>query len=83
MPDNTSGQESFADLFKDNTISKKQLSPGQKIKATVVDVSQDSIFLDIGEKSEGFLDRKELEDETSWMCISWRWIVMRCSLQPK
>jgi len=64
MPDNTSGHENFADLFKDDTISKKQLSPGQKIKATVVDVSQDSIFLDIGEKSEGFLDRKELEDET-------------------
>ena len=64
MPDNTSGHESFADLFKDDTIINKRLSPGQKTQATVVDISQDSIFLDIGEKSEGFLDRKELEDET-------------------
>jgi len=64
MPDITSGHESFADLFKDDSLSQKQLSPGQKIKATVVSVSQDTIFLDVGAKSEGYLDRKELEDET-------------------
>ena len=64
MPDNTSGHESFADLFKDDSLSQKQLSPGQKIKATVVSVSQDTVFLDVGAKSEGYLDRKELEDET-------------------
>ena len=69
MPDNTSGSESFADLFKDDDVSKKQLSPGQKIQATVVEVSQDSIFLDIGGKSEGFLDRKELEDETGAVAV--------------
>ena len=64
MPENTSGHESFADLFTDDTVTNKRLTPGQKIRATVVDISQDSIFLDVGEKSEGFLDRKELEDET-------------------
>ena len=64
MPDNTSGHESFEDLFKDDSLSQKQLSAGQKIKATVVSVSQDTIFLDVGAKSEGYLDRKELEDET-------------------
>ena len=64
MSDDFSNHESFADLFKDDGPSKKQLTPGQKIKAVVVDVSQDSIFLDVGGKSEGFVDRKELEDET-------------------
>ena len=64
MPDSKSGQESFADLFQDEAVAVKKLAPGQKISATVVDVSPDSIFLDVGEKSEGFLDRKELEDET-------------------
>jgi small subunit ribosomal protein S1 len=64
MSDDFSNHESFADLFKDDGPPKKQLSPGQKIKAVVVDVSQDSIFLDVGGKSEGFIDRKELEDET-------------------
>jgi small subunit ribosomal protein S1 len=67
MPDNNN--ESFADIFQDKTINQKQLSPGQKIQATVVDVSQDSIFLDVGEKSEGFLDRKELEDETGTVTV--------------
>jgi small subunit ribosomal protein S1 len=63
MSGDFSNNENFADLFKDDGPSKKQLSPGEKIKAVVVDVSQDSIFLDVGEKSEGFVDRKELEDE--------------------
>jgi small subunit ribosomal protein S1 len=64
MSDDSSSNENFADLFKDEDIAKKQLTPGQKIQAVVVDVSQDSIFLDVGRKSEGFVDRKELEDET-------------------
>ena len=69
MPDNTSGHESFADLFKEDTITDKSLSPGQKVLATVVDVSQDSIFLDVGGKSEGFMDRKELEDDTGTVSV--------------
>jgi len=64
MEENVTGSESFADLFKDDTINKKRLAPGQKIQATVVSITPDSIFLDIGEKSEGYLDRKELEDES-------------------
>jgi small subunit ribosomal protein S1 len=35
----------------------------------VVDVSQDSIFLDVGGKSEGFMDRKELEDDTGTVSV--------------
>jgi small subunit ribosomal protein S1 len=69
MSDDFSNHESFADLFKDDGPSKKQLTPGQKIKAVVVDVSQDSIFLDVGGKSEGFVDRKELEDETGDLTV--------------
>jgi small subunit ribosomal protein S1 len=69
MPENSSDQENFADLFNHNTVTGKSLSPGQKITATVVDISQDSIFLDVGEKSEGFLDRKELEDETGTVTV--------------
>ena len=64
MSDNSSNQESFADLFKNESPSKKQLSPGQRINAVIVDVAQDSIFIDVGGKSEGFINRKELEDET-------------------
>ena len=58
MTDNSSSHENFADLFNDNGPVKKQLSPGQKITAVVVDVTQDSVFLDVGEKSEGFTNLK-------------------------
>ena len=70
MSDNSSNNENFADLFKDADISKKQLTPGQKIQAVVVDISQDSIFLDVGGKSEGFIDRKELENETGSVTVA-------------
>ncbi len=69
MSDDSSNNENFADLFKDEDITKKQLTPGQKIKAVVVGVSQDSIFLDIGGKSEGYVDRKELEDENGDVAV--------------
>jgi len=70
MPDDTKNSESFAELFKDDSVNKKQLTPGQKLRATVVDITQDTIFLDIGEKSEGYLDRKELEDETGSITVN-------------
>jgi len=63
MKNNNSRDESFEDLFRDDTISQKKLSPGQKIQATIVDISNDTVFLDVGGKSEGCLDRNELEDE--------------------
>jgi small subunit ribosomal protein S1 len=63
MTDNDSGNENFAALFNDESPAKKKLSPGQKTTAVVVAVTQDSVFLDVGEKSEGFVDRQELEDE--------------------
>ena len=69
MSDNSTNNENFAALFKDENISQKQLSPGQKIQAVVVDISQDSVFLDVGGKSEGYVDRKELEDENGEVTV--------------
>ena len=63
MSDNNYNSESFADLFKGEEVVQRKLSPGQKVRAEVVDIAQDAVFLDVGEKSEGFVDRKELEDE--------------------
>ena len=58
-----SDKDNFADLFSDEGPARKQLTPGQKTSAVVVAITQDSVFLDVGEKSEGFIDRKEFEDE--------------------
>jgi small subunit ribosomal protein S1 len=69
MTKNNHASESFAELFKDAAITPQQLSPGQKIKAEVVGISQDAVFLDIGKKSEGYVERKELEDENGVIAV--------------
>ncbi len=52
---------SFAELFQESeSKSVRRLKPGQKIKATIVGISGESIFLDTGGKSEGILNASEL-----------------------
>jgi small subunit ribosomal protein S1 len=57
--------DSFADLF--NQEEKKQLrriAPGQKITATIVGISGESVFLDVGGKSEGVMNASEITDSS-------------------
>jgi len=54
---------SFAELFDKTKVRRDFLTPGEKIEATIVKITQDWIFLDLGGKSEGYMDRKELADE--------------------
>ena len=62
-------EKSFAELFEKTHVRKDFLKPGQKIEATVVKITQDWIFLDLGGKSEGYLDRKELADENGNLSV--------------
>jgi small subunit ribosomal protein S1 len=58
------GEESFAELFEKSFsggVSGK-LEPGQKVEAKVLSITKDWVFLDVGQKGEGVLDRKELLD---------------------
>jgi small subunit ribosomal protein S1 len=50
-PENT--EESFSDIF--SAYEQSHARTGQQIEATVVTVSADSVFLDIGYKTEGVL----------------------------
>ncbi len=55
--------ESFADLFNEDTKKTlRRLNRGERITATIVGVSGESIFLDTGTKSEGILNASELKD---------------------
>jgi len=52
---------SFAELFQESESKPvRRLKPGQKITATIVGISEESIFLDTGGKSEGILDASEI-----------------------
>ncbi|MGV1098451.1 30S ribosomal protein S1 [Thiovibrio sp. JS02] len=63
MMNTTNDGPSFAELFQESTLGKKEsLRPGQKIDATVVRIAKDWIFLDLGAKSEGAVSRHEFVD---------------------
>lgn len=55
--------ENFESMFQQTDASRKLLEPGQKIEAVVVGVHEGYVFLDVGYKSEGYIARKELEDD--------------------
>ncbi len=56
--------DSFAALFQETEAKPiRRLSPGEKIKATIVGISGESVFLDSGGKSEGVLNAAELLDK--------------------
>jgi small subunit ribosomal protein S1 len=54
--------ESFAELFERSEKRSRWIEPGQKITAQVLKVSAEWIFIDVGQKGEGVVDRKEFLD---------------------
>ncbi len=54
---------SFEELLEESPITTGRLKPGERVDARIVDITDDWVFLDLGGKSEGSLDRKELLDD--------------------
>ncbi len=65
-----STEESFADLFAASQSKSGRLKPGEQIKAKVLHVSGEWVFLDIGQKGEGVLALSELKDQDGNMVVS-------------
>lgn len=66
----TSDNDSFEALL--NASEKKpvrRLSPGQKTTATIVGVDGETIFLDVGLKSEGIINASEFIDENGELTV--------------
>ncbi len=61
--------ESFAELFEKTYRKQDRLVPGQMVEAVIVKIASDWIFLDLGGKGEGTLDRKELQDENGSVTV--------------
>ncbi len=61
--------KSFAEMLEESSLKPKRHSPGEKIEAVVVKISAEWIFIDLGAKSEGYLDRKEFLDEDGNLTI--------------
>lgn len=62
-------KEDFATLFENSISEMDSLEPGQQIETTIVSISGDSIFLELGGKSEGILDRAELTDSDGKLTV--------------
>jgi small subunit ribosomal protein S1 len=56
-------EENFADLLERSLAGIKPLEPGQQVEATVLQIGEQWVFLDVGQKGEGVLDARELLDE--------------------
>ena len=61
--------QSFAEMFEKTQVKRDFLTPGQKVEAIIVKITPEWIFLDLGGKTEGYLDRKELADEEGSLSV--------------
>jgi len=55
-------EEDFAAMLDKSSMGQR-LTPGQKVRAKVVSISGDLVYIDLGGKSEGIVDLAELIDE--------------------
>ncbi len=60
----TKTEESFADLLEKSMGTSERLRPGQKVKATVISISDELVYIALGGKSEGTVSLDEFKDET-------------------
>jgi small subunit ribosomal protein S1 len=56
-------------LLEASSLKPKRFSPGEKVEAVVVKISPEWVFIDLGAKSEGYLDRKELVDDEGRLTV--------------
>jgi small subunit ribosomal protein S1 len=64
-------QDSFEALLRESEKTPfKQLSPGEKLAATIVGIDGESIFLDVGTKSEGVIETAEFLDENGELGVA-------------
>ena len=61
--------KSFAEMLDETDLTPKRFVPGEKTEATVVKISSEWIFIDLGAKSEGYLDKKEFLDDNGNLTV--------------
>jgi small subunit ribosomal protein S1 len=62
-------EENFAQLLEKSLTTRGRLEPGQKVESKIVKITPEWIFLDLGGKGEGYLDRKELMDAAGELAV--------------
>ena len=61
---------SFAELFEHSPQTPYgRFSPGDRVKGKVVKISPDTVFIDLGGKSEGTAEAQEFKDENGGLTV--------------
>lgn len=55
-------EASFEELLAQHEAGVKKLQPGEKVTGTIIAIDADSVFVDVGLKQDGVLDRAEILD---------------------
>jgi small subunit ribosomal protein S1 len=67
----TEENNSFAALLRESEKEPlKKLTTGQKVKATIVGIDGETMFLDVGTKSEGLIDSSEFLDSDGKVTVA-------------
>ena len=56
------GSEDFAAMFAAQEAGTVRLQLGQKVTGTIITITGDSVFVDVGIKLDGIMDRKDILD---------------------
>jgi small subunit ribosomal protein S1 len=65
---NSDGQEGFAELFEEyGTGGVEDFEVGTKVRGEIISIGKESVFIYLGAKSDGVVEKAELLDETGEM----------------
>ncbi|HPC08189.1 MAG TPA: 30S ribosomal protein S1 [Smithella sp.] len=62
-------EKSFSEMLDETSLKPRRFSAGEKIDTIIVKITEEWMFLDLGAKSEGYLDKKELLDENGNLTV--------------
>ena len=61
--------KTFAEMFEESYATPKRFAVGEKVEAIIVKISPEWIFIDLGAKSEGYMDKKEFLDDAGNLTV--------------
>lgn len=62
-------EKSFAELLAETQVDRERYDRGQRVQGVVVQITPEWVFLDMGGKSEGVVDRKEFMDDSGNLTV--------------
>jgi len=62
-------KETFSDLLESSLGEPPGREPGEKVTARIISITSEWVFLDLGGKGEGCLEKKEFQDESGGLTV--------------